>query len=47
MSYTIKHVNVKGLWGVKSFDTSFHRNINIIIGQNGSNKTTFLNLIEA
>lgn len=47
MSYTIKHVNVKGLWGVKSFDTSFHRNINILIGQNGSNKTTFLNLIEA
>lgn len=47
MSYIIKHVNVKGLWGVKSFDTSFHRNINILIGQNGSNKTTFLNLIEA
>lgn len=47
MSYIISHVTVDGLWGVKSFDTDFHTDINILIGQNGSNKTTFLNLIEA
>lgn len=47
MSYIIQHVTVEGLWGVKSFDTDFHTDINILIGQNGSNKTTFLNLIEA
>ena len=47
MSYIIQHVTVEGLWGVKSFDTDFHTGINILIGQNGSNKTTFLNLIEA
>ena len=47
MSYIIQHVTVDGLWGVKSFDTDFHTDINILIGQNGSNKTTFLNLIEA
>ena len=47
MSFIIKHVTVEGLWGVKSFDTDFHTDINILIGQNGSNKTTFLNLIEA
>ena len=46
MSYIIQHVTVEGLWGVKSFDTDFHTDINILIGQNGSNKTTFLNLIE-
>lgn len=47
MSYIIQHVTIEGLWGVKSFDTDFHTDINILIGQNGSNKTTFLNLIEA
>lgn len=47
MSFIIQHVTVEGLWGVKSFDTDFHTDINILIGQNGSNKTTFLNLIEA
>lgn len=46
MSYIIQHVTVEGLWGVKSFDTDFHTDINILIGQNGSNKTTFINLIE-
>lgn len=47
MGYIIKHVDVEGLWGVKSFKTDLHRDINILIGQNGSSKTTFLNLIEA
>ena len=46
MSYIIQHVTVEGLWGVKSFDTDFYTDINILIGQNGSNKTTFINLIE-
>lgn len=46
MSYIVQHVMVEGLWGVKSFDTDFHADINILIGQNGSNKTTFINLIE-
>lgn len=47
MSYTIKHIDIEGLWNIKSFKTDLHRDINILIGQNGSNKTTFLNLIEA
>ena len=29
MSYIIQHVTVEGLWGVKSFDTDFHTDINI------------------
>lgn len=43
----IKHVKVKKLWGVKNISTEFHNHINIFIGENGSSKTTFLNLIEA
>lgn len=47
MSYTIRHVTIEGLWGVKDFDTDLHNDINVLIGKNGSNKTTFINLIEA
>lgn len=43
----IKHVHICGLWGTKDIETSFDPNINIFIGSNGSNKTVFLNLIEA
>ena len=47
MSYTIRHVTIEDLWGVKDFDTDLHNDINVLIGKNGSNKTTFINLIEA
>lgn len=47
MAYIIKNVLIDGLWNVKTLDAAFSTDINIIIGQNGSNKTTFLNLIEA
>lgn len=43
----IKHVHIYGLWGVKDIETSFDPTVNIFIGQNGSNKTVFLNLLEA
>ena len=43
----LKHVHICGLWGAKDIETSFDPNINIFIGANGSNKTVFLNLIEA
>lgn len=43
----IKHVHICGLWGTKDIETSFDPNVNIFIGTNGSNKTVFLNLIEA
>ena len=45
MSYIIKHVVIEGVWGVKIFDANFNEDVNILIGQNGSNKTTFINLI--
>lgn len=43
----IKYVHICGLWGVKDIETSFDPTVNIFIGQNGSNKTVFLNLLEA
>lgn len=43
----IKHVHIYGLWGIKDIDTSFDPNVNIFIGTNGTNKTVFLNLLEA
>lgn len=43
----IKHIHIYGLWGVKDIETSFDPNVNIFIGTNGTNKTVFLNLLEA
>lgn len=43
----IKHIHIDGLWGVKNIETSFDPNVNIFIGMNGTNKTVFLNLLEA
>ena len=43
----IKHVFINKLWGVKSINCPLNSDVNIIIGSNGSGKTTFLNIIEA
>lgn len=43
----IKHIHIYGLWGVKDIETSFNPDVNIFIGANGTNKTIFLNLLEA
>ena len=43
----ISHVSIEKLWGIKNISTDLYDNVNIFIGANGSNKTTFLSLIEA
>ena len=43
----IKFVEINKLWGVKSIKCPLNNDVNIIIGSNGSGKTTFLNIIEA
>lgn len=43
----IKLVEINKLWGVKSIACPLYNDVNIIIGSNGSGKTTFLNIIEA
>ncbi len=43
----IRLVEINKLWGVKSIVCPLNNDVNIIIGSNGSGKTTFLKIIEA
>ena len=43
----LKSVSIKGLWGTKTFSANFFDDTNFLIGQNGSGKTTVINLIAA
>lgn len=45
--FFIDSVEINGMWGRKDLAVSFHKNINIFIGKNGSGKTTFLDIITA
>lgn len=45
--YKIKDVEITGFWGQHTIKTSFHDNVNIFIGKNGTGKTTFMNLMQA
>lgn len=43
----IKSVSVKGLWNVKNININLNEDVNILIGGNGSGKTTFLRIVES
>lgn len=43
--YSIKDVEIHGFWTSKYVKCNFHKDINLIIGKNGSGKTTFINLL--
>ena len=43
----IKSVSVKGLWDVKNININLNEDVNILIGGNGSGKTTFLCIVES
>ena len=43
--YFIKEFRVKKLWGYRNMKISFNKDVNILIGQNASGKTTILNLL--
>ena len=45
--FVIKSIEVDGFWGDSKIMVDFNEDINIIIGVNGSGKTTFINMIEA
>lgn len=45
--YKIDRVTINGFWGRLTADCSFDQQVNIIIGKNGTGKTTFMNILEA
>ena len=47
MKKYIKSVSIKGLWDVKNIKVDFNEDVNILIGGNGSGKTTFLRIVES
>ena len=47
LSYYIESFKVTKLWGYQDFDLPFNRDVNILIGPNGSGKTTVLNLLHS
>jgi len=46
MNY-IESVKIEGFWGRKNVSLKFHHDLNFLIGENGSGKTTVINLISA
>ena len=46
-NYFIESFKVTKLWGYRDIDLTFHKDVNILIGPNGSGKTTILNLLHA
>ena len=46
-SYFIESFEIRNLWGYRDIHVQFHRDVNILIGPNGSGKTTILNLLHA
>ena len=47
MDTVIKHVIVKKLWDYKDIKCALFDDVNILIGSNGTSKTTFLTIVEA
>lgn len=45
--YKVGQVTVSGFWGRHIADCSFNQDVNVIIGRNGTGKTTFMNLLHA
>lgn len=45
--HRLKSVEIKDLWGKKNFNLDFNSDINFLIGENGSGKTTVVNLVAA
>ncbi len=45
--YKIDTVSITGVWGIQTFDLKLNSDITIFIGQNGTGKTTLMNLLQA
>lgn len=45
--FHVEHISVTGFWGRYSIATALDPNVTFLIGENGTGKTTFINLIAA
>lgn len=45
--YKIDKVDITGFWGRASANATFNGDVNIIIGRNGTGKTTFMNILHS
>lgn len=45
--YLISHVEIEGFWETYKFDVPIYQDVTFFIGQNGTGKTTFINLLAA
>ena len=46
-SYFIESFKIEKLWGYRDIDLTFNNDVNVLIGPNGSGKTTILHLLHA
>lgn len=45
--FRVESIHISGFWGKYEVGTPLHEDVNIFIGQNGSGKTTFMNILHA
>ncbi len=45
--FYISSVQVEGFWGKYTAQASFHQDVNVLIGRNGTGKTTFMDMLQA
>lgn len=45
--FKVKSISIAGFWGTKQAFSEFEEDVNIIIGRNGTGKTTFMNILHA
>ena len=45
--FKVKSISIAGFWGTKQASSEFEDDVNIIIGRNGTGKTTFMNILHA
>jgi len=45
--FKVQEFSITGFWGKYEAKSSFHEDVNIVIGRNGSGKTTFMNILHA
>lgn len=45
--FKISKIIIDGFWGIKQINTTLYNDVNIVIGRNGTGKTTLINILQA